>query len=114
MLSPATMAKTARMGGALSPTGRCRSFDARADGFVRGEGAAVLVVGRLGAARAEGDPVLAVVRGSAVIGRPTKSHSPSPPGQTALNFPSRPRALALSRPPPNDLIHFFQPISCAA
>ena len=51
---------------ALSAGGRCRTFDAAADGFVRGEGCGVVVLKRLSDALAAGDPVLAVIRGSAV------------------------------------------------
>ncbi|WP_149550805.1 type I polyketide synthase [Streptomyces marokkonensis] len=50
----------------LSPDGRCRTFSADANGFVRSEGCGVLVLKRLADARRDGDPVLAVVRGSAV------------------------------------------------
>ncbi|MEU7319093.1 SDR family NAD(P)-dependent oxidoreductase [Streptomyces griseoviridis] len=50
----------------LSPDGRCRSFSADANGFVRAEGCAVLVLKRLSDARRDGDRVLAVIRGTAV------------------------------------------------
>ena len=51
---------------ALSPSGRCKTFDASADGFVRSEGCGVLVLKRLSDATADGDRVLAVIRASAV------------------------------------------------
>ncbi|MGM1063958.1 polyketide synthase [Saccharothrix sp. Mg75] len=52
--------------GALSPGGRCRFGDADADGFVRADGAAAVVLKPLAAALADGDRVRAVVKGSAV------------------------------------------------
>ncbi|MCO5995919.1 type I polyketide synthase [Actinoallomurus rhizosphaericola] len=52
--------------GTLAPDGRSKSFDAAADGYGRGEGAAVVVLKRLSDAVRDGDPVLAVIRGSAV------------------------------------------------
>jgi 3-oxoacyl-[acyl-carrier-protein] synthase II len=51
--------------GALSPDGRCKTFDASADGFGRAEACGVLVLERLSEARARGAPILAVIRGSA-------------------------------------------------
>ncbi|MDX3603345.1 beta-ketoacyl synthase N-terminal-like domain-containing protein, partial [Streptomyces scabiei] len=69
--------------GALSPSGRCRAFAADADGFVPGEGGATLVLARPADARAAGDPVLALVRGTAVNndGRSLGLLAPAPRGQ---------------------------------
>ncbi|HEX4965433.1 MAG TPA: amino acid adenylation domain-containing protein [Thermoanaerobaculia bacterium] len=53
-------------GGIYSPDGHCRAFDRRAQGTVAGSAAAVVVLKRLSDALAEGDNVLAVIRGSAV------------------------------------------------
>src|SRR5579883_1785243 len=50
---------------ALAPDGRCKTFDASANGFVRGEGCGVVVLKRLSDALAAGDPIHALIRGSA-------------------------------------------------
>ncbi|WP_375772902.1 SDR family NAD(P)-dependent oxidoreductase [Archangium gephyra] len=72
--------------GALAPDGRCKTFDASANGFGRGEGCGVLVVKRLRDAQAHGDRIIAVVRGSAVNhdGRSGGLTVPSGPAQRLL------------------------------
>ena len=50
----------------LSPDGHCRAFDAGANGFVRGEGAGVVVLKRLSKALADGDSIYAVIVGTAI------------------------------------------------
>jgi amino acid adenylation domain-containing protein len=52
-------------GGTTDPDGHCRTFDAEAKGFVSGHGAGVVVLKRLADALADGDDVLAVIKGSA-------------------------------------------------
>ena len=52
--------------GMMAPDGRCKTFDACADGYVRGEGCGLVVLKRYADAQAAGDQILAVIRGSAV------------------------------------------------
>ncbi|MCG8422988.1 MAG: type I polyketide synthase [Proteobacteria bacterium] len=65
MLSPDPFIVLSKLG-ALSADGRSKAFDAQADGYGRGEGIGVAVLKRLSDARRDGNPVLAIVAGSAV------------------------------------------------
>ncbi|MCT0229662.1 thioester reductase domain-containing protein [Synechococcus sp. CS-1324] len=65
ILSPVNSLCLAKSG-MMAADGRCKSFDAAADGYVRSEGCGVVVLKRLADAMAAGDPIWAVLRGSGV------------------------------------------------
>ncbi|RYG30970.1 MAG: type I polyketide synthase, partial [Burkholderiales bacterium] len=85
MLSPlgSILCSRARM---MSFKGRCHTFDAAADGYVRGEGGGVLVMKRLSDAQRDGDEILAVIRGSALNqdGRSSGLTAPNGKAQQAV------------------------------
>jgi acyl transferase domain-containing protein/acyl carrier protein/protein-L-isoaspartate O-methyltransferase len=70
----------------MAPDGRCKTFDRRADGFVRAEGCGIVVLKRLTDAVADGDRILAVIRGSAINqdGRSSGLTAPNGPSQEAV------------------------------
>nr|QEO74261.1 Beta-ketoacyl synthase [uncultured bacterium] len=72
--------------GALAADGRCKTFDASADGYGRGEGCGVIVLKRMADARSGGDRILAAIRGSAINhdGRSSGLTVPSRPAQEEL------------------------------
>ena len=86
VLSPDLTAGMAYLG-MLSAEGRCSAFDARADGFVRGEGCGVLVLKRLSDAEASGDRIWGVIRGSAV------NQNGATAGPTVPNGPAQERVI---------------------
>jgi myxalamid-type polyketide synthase MxaB len=85
MLSPELMVGLSGMT-ALSPDGRCKTFDESADGFGRGEGCGIVVLKRLSDAVAAGDHIWATVQGSAVNhdGASSGLTVPNKVAQTAL------------------------------
>ncbi|MGE2690387.1 type I polyketide synthase [Mycolicibacterium pulveris] len=72
--------------GATAPDGRCKTFDAAADGYGRGEGAGVVVLKRLTDAVRDGDHIYAVVRGGAIAqdGRTVGIMSPNGDAQAEM------------------------------
>jgi acyl transferase domain-containing protein len=76
--------------GALSPDGRCFTFDERANGYVRGEGGGIVVLRRLADAHADGDPVHAVILGGAV------THDGGGPGLTVPAESGQREAITLA------------------
>jgi acyl transferase domain-containing protein/acyl carrier protein len=72
--------------GVLAPDGRCKSFDAAANGYVRGEGGGLVILKMLSSAIADGDPIQAVVLGSAMMqdGRTNGLIAPSSEAQENL------------------------------
>jgi microcystin synthetase protein McyG len=100
MCSPETTIALSR-GHMLAPDGRCKTFDARADGFSRGEGCGVLVLKRLSDAVSDSDRILAVIRGTAVNqdGRSGGLTVPNGPAQEAVIR----AALAAARVEPADI-----------
>ncbi|HEX8114825.1 MAG TPA: beta-ketoacyl synthase N-terminal-like domain-containing protein, partial [Kofleriaceae bacterium] len=98
MSSPASFVEFSRMR-ASAPDGRCKSFSASADGAGWAEGAGMLLLKRLGDALADGDRVLAVIRGSA-IGQDGRSQGLTVPNGSAQEQVIR-DALAASRLEPH-------------
>ncbi len=68
----------------LSPTGRCHSFDAAGDGYVRSDGCGVVLLKKLADALRDGDPVRAVIRGSAA----SQNGRGDSPGASGITAPS--------------------------
>jgi acyl transferase domain-containing protein/acyl-CoA synthetase (AMP-forming)/AMP-acid ligase II/acyl carrier protein len=85
ILSPAFTINFTKAG-AMAPDGRCKAFDARANGYVRGEGAGIVILKRLSDALNDGDPVYAVILGSALNndGRSNGLMAPSREAQEAV------------------------------
>ncbi|SOX53027.1 KR domain-containing protein [Mycobacterium ahvazicum] len=100
LLSPVASIACSRWG-MLSPEGQCKTFDAGANGYVRSEGAGVVVLKRLSDAQQDGNRILAVIRGSAVNsdGASSGVTVPNGPAQQALLR----QALKVARLTPADI-----------
>jgi amino acid adenylation domain-containing protein/thioester reductase-like protein len=72
--------------GMLSPDGRCKTFDKRANGYVRGEGIGAIVLKPLSRAQADGDSIYAIIKGSSVNhgGHVNTLTAPNPNAQAEL------------------------------
>ncbi|NUK33398.1 amino acid adenylation domain-containing protein, partial [Streptomyces lunaelactis] len=88
--------------GMLSPHGVCRAFDDEADGYVRGEGCGILILKRRADAERDGDPVLAMVRGTAVNHTGGSAGFLTAPSRTAQEAVIR-KALATSGVAPGEI-----------
>ena len=73
--------------GMLAPDGRCKTFDAAANGYVRGEGCGILVLKRLSEAEADGDRIWGVIRGSAL------NQDGASPGLTVPSEPAQEQVI---------------------
>ena len=73
--------------GMLSPDGQCKTFDASANGYVRGEGCGIVVLKRLADAQADGDRIWGVVRGTAL------NQDGASPGLTVPNGAAQERVI---------------------
>ena len=86
MLSPAAYISFG-MAGMLSSDGKCKTFDKRANGYVRGEGVAAVLLKRLSAAEADGDHIYAIVKATRGEPRGKGNNDDRPqclrPGRTA-------------------------------
>ncbi|MCP4043365.1 MAG: polyketide synthase, partial [Gammaproteobacteria bacterium] len=85
MLSPETFVGTAQLG-VLADDGHCKTFDSSANGYVKGEGVATVLLKPLSKAQADGDHIYAVICGTALNhgGKTGSLTAPNPRAQTAL------------------------------
>ncbi|BAZ45335.1 beta-ketoacyl synthase [Chondrocystis sp. NIES-4102] len=100
MLSP-ELTQTFSLAGMMAADGHCKTFDAAADGYVRGEGCGVVILKRLADAQRDGDRILAVIKGSA-INQDGRSNGLTAPNGLAQQGVVR-QALANAQLTPKDI-----------
>ncbi|MBN1654055.1 MAG: AMP-binding protein, partial [Deltaproteobacteria bacterium] len=85
ILSPRSMIAMSKLK-AISPDGRCKTFDASADGYGRGEGCGILVLKRIADAQRDKNDIYAIIRGSAINqdGQSNGLTAPNGPSQSAV------------------------------
>jgi acyl transferase domain-containing protein/acyl-CoA synthetase (AMP-forming)/AMP-acid ligase II/surfactin synthase thioesterase subunit/acyl carrier protein len=100
ILSPGTTVTLSQFN-MMSPDGRCKVFDSRADGYVRSEGCGLVVLKRKSEALRDGDNILAYLRGSAIgqNGRGSAITAPNPEAQRQVIM----KALADARCQPEEI-----------
>ena len=103
-LAPTTWTATSQIG-MLSQAGKCRPFDADADGIVRGEGCAFLLLRKLDDARKRGDRILGLLAGSAVNHDGKSNGLTAPNGQAQEQVIRRAMAAALVGPEDVAYVH---------
>ncbi|KAL0938170.1 polyketide synthase [Colletotrichum truncatum] len=87
----------------LSPTGQCKSFDASADGYCRGEGVGLVMLKKLSEAQAAGDEILAVIPGSAVRQNSNETYITVPHGPSQSDLYEE--VLKYSKMAPEDVTY---------
>ncbi|WP_413465935.1 polyketide synthase Pks13 [Mycobacteroides abscessus] len=86
LITPVVTVGFDEVGGVLAPDGRIKSFSQDANGYSRSEGGGMLVLKRLSDARRDGDPIMAIIAGSAVNhdGRSNGLLAPNPDAQAEV------------------------------
>ena len=96
-LGSGRMSSSFNLMGVISPEGRCRSFDAEANGYMRSEGAFVFAIKPLAAAERDGDPIYAVIEATAVNAAGTADGTPGLAPGRFISAPTHHGQVALMR-----------------